>query len=75
MSLNKAIKSGREHRKQYRGAKYVDRTCRNHGGRRRGAANECPYCLSNRLYKNKKREQKIKEELKEIEYDNNKYIK
>lgn len=31
MSLDKAIKHGKEHRKQYRGAKAVDPTCRNHG--------------------------------------------
>ena len=31
MSLDKAIKYGKEHRKSYRGAKAIDRTCRNHG--------------------------------------------
>lgn len=31
MSLDKAIQHGKEHRKAYRGAKAVDRTCRNHG--------------------------------------------
>ena len=31
MSLDKAIKSGKEHRKEYRGAKSVDPSCRNHG--------------------------------------------
>ncbi len=31
MSLDKAIKYGKEHRKPYRGAKAVDKTCRNHG--------------------------------------------
>ena len=31
MSLNRAIKSGKEHRKQYTGAKAVDGTWRNHG--------------------------------------------
>ena len=33
MSLDKAIEHGKEHRKPYRGAKAVDKTCRNHGGR------------------------------------------
>lgn len=47
MSLNKAIASGKEHRKQYRGAKAVDCTCRNHGS--------CDWCKENRLYKNLKR--------------------
>ena len=42
MGLDKAIASGKEHRKQYRKAKLVDKTCRNHG--------TCPYCEGNRLY-------------------------
>lgn len=49
MSLDKAIKSGKEHRKPYRKAKAVDKMCRNHKG--------CPYCEGNRTYKNKKREE------------------
>ena len=53
MSLEKAIKSGKERRKPYRGSKAVDKTCRNHGS--------CPYCKSNRLHKNKKRELKGEE--------------
>lgn len=48
MSLNKAITHKKERRKPYFGAKSFDRTCRNHGS--------CPYCQSNRLHKNKKRE-------------------
>lgn len=48
MSLDKAIKHGKEKRKQYRGAKAVDYTCRNHGS--------CDWCLSNRLHKFKKKE-------------------
>ena len=48
MSLNKAIEHGKEKRKQYRGAKAVDCTCRNHGS--------CGWCLSNRLHKFKKKE-------------------
>lgn len=31
MSLEKAIKHGKEHRKKYYGAKAIDSTCRNHG--------------------------------------------
>lgn len=42
MSLDKAIKSGKEHRTPYRKAKAVDKTCRNHGG--------CPYCEGNRKH-------------------------
>ena len=57
MALNKAIKSGKEKRKPYRGSKSFDCTCRNHGG--------CPYCESNRMYKNKKRKDSIKDKEKE----------
>jgi hypothetical protein len=42
VSLDKAIKSGKERRKPYRKAKAVDKTCRNHGG--------CPYCEGNRKH-------------------------
>lgn len=45
--LDKAIKSGKEKRKPYYGAKAVDHTCRNHGS--------CDYCKSNRLYSTRKR--------------------
>ena len=48
MSFDKAIESGKEHRKQFKGAKFVSYSCRNHG--------ECPWCRSNRLYGNKRRE-------------------
>ena len=47
MSLNKAIKHGKEKRKPYYKAKAVDKQCRNHGS--------CDWCKNNRLYKNKKR--------------------
>jgi len=40
MSLYKAIKYGKEKRKQYRGAKAFDHSCRNHGS--------CNYCSNNR---------------------------
>lgn len=43
MSLDKAIEHKKEHRKQYKGAKAVDRTCRNHGG--------CNWCRENRTIK------------------------
>lgn len=47
MSLDKAIKSGKEHRKEYRGAKAVDPSCRNHGN--------CPWCQGNRKHRTEKR--------------------
>lgn len=40
MGLEKAIKHGKEHRKEYRDARRWDCTCRNHGA--------CSYCRSNR---------------------------
>lgn len=46
MSLDKAINSGKEHRKPYNGSKKFDISCRNHGG--------CEYCKGNRLFKFKK---------------------
>lgn len=54
MSLNKAIKYGKEKRKPYRKAKAVDQLCRNHGS--------CNWCKENRLHNNKVRELKYKEE-------------
>ena len=47
MSLDKSIAKGTEHRKQYRGYKVFNRTCRNHGS--------CDWCRDNRLHKNLKR--------------------
>jgi hypothetical protein len=46
MSLDKAINSGKEKRKKYRGSKAIDASCRNHGG--------CPACKMSREYKIKK---------------------
>lgn len=57
MSLNKSITQGKEHRKPYRGAKAIDRTCRNHGG--------CEWCKGNRTHKNDKRKLRQLQELEE----------
>lgn len=43
MSLDKAIKHGKEHRKPYTGSKVFFSSCRNHGG--------CPWCTENRRHK------------------------
>lgn len=43
MSLDKAIKHGKEHRKPYIGSRAFDRSCRNHGS--------CPFCTANRIHK------------------------
>ena len=59
MSMNKAIEHGKEHRKPYRGGKAVDKKCRNHGG--------CEWCLGNREYSSRKRQESAEEELKEYE--------
>lgn len=69
MSLHKAIKSGKEHRIEYGTknqpyCKAVDSTCRNHGGRAGGAANQCPWCLGNRINKYKAKEKAAIEEIK-----------
>ena len=53
--LDKAIEHGKEHRKQYRGSKVFDRTCRNHGG--------CDWCKDNRLYRTNRLEEKAKQDI------------
>lgn len=64
MSLDKAILSGKEYRKKYRGSKQFDHSCRNHGG--------CPYCENNRTHNNKVRETAILEaQNDEFEYGHN----
>ena len=70
MSLHKAIASGKEHRVEYGTknqpyCKSIDRTCRNHGGKAGGAANQCPWCLGNRTYKNKMKAKLAEQEIKE----------
>ena len=44
MGMEKAIASGKEHRKPYYGTKAIDKTCRNGGS--------CEWCRRNRMYKN-----------------------
>ena len=46
MSLDKAIDSGKEKRRHYRGAKAVSMMCRR---------NDCPYCYGNATHKNRRR--------------------
>lgn len=57
MSLEKSIVSGKEHRKEYRGAKRIDPMCRNHGN--------CSWCEENRKYQDEKNKEKCKKELTE----------
>jgi len=47
MSFDKAIASGQEHRKPWRGSARFDGSCRPHGG--------CPWCEAGRVHKNVKR--------------------
>lgn len=72
MSLHKAIASGKEHRIEYGTkdqpyCKAIDSTCRNHGGRAGGAANQCPWCLGNRTYKTRMKEEQAKQKIKDYE--------
>lgn len=60
MSLDKAIKYGKEKRKPYYGGKACSPSCRNHGG--------CTWCEGGRLYKHKKAEVMYKEDENESVY-------
>ena len=61
MSLDKAIKYGKEHRKEYRGAKSICCSCRNHGS--------CSWCEANRRYQALKEETRTLDELDEYDKD------
>ncbi len=52
MSLEKAIRYGKEHRRPYRGVKAYDPMCCNHGG--------CERCLRSRTYRTQKELEKIR---------------
>ena len=65
MGMEKAIASGKEHRKEYYGAKAICKSCRNGGS--------CEWCQVNRQYKNLKKMQiSIDKELKECYNEYNK---
>ena len=57
MGLEKAIQHGKEHRRLYYGSKAVDSWCRNHG--------KCDFCRLNRLHRQKKIDQSMKDKEKE----------
>ena len=72
MAMHKAIKSGKEHRVEYgtKGQPYckaIDKTCRNHGGRSGGTANQCPWCLGNRINKYKNMDKIAKKEIRDFQ--------
>ena len=58
MSLDKAIKHGKEHRKQYTGSKAIDKSCRNHG--------DCSWCSNGRMYQVNKEKQRCKEQIRGV---------
>lgn len=59
MSLDKAIQHGKERRKEYRGAKAIDATCRNHGSDE--------WSVEDRKHKHRKRKERYQSMLKEYE--------
>lgn len=59
MSLNKAIEHHKEHRKEYRGGKAIDKRCRNHG--------DCEWCKENRTHPRTKRELAVEQYMAEYE--------
>ena len=59
--LNKAIESGKEHRRPYYGSKAICKSCRNHGG--------CEWCEGNRKYKYRKISEKTLDMMKEYGYN------
>ncbi len=61
MSFHKAIKSGKEHRKPFRGSKAFDYSCHNHGS--------CPWCLGNRTHFDHKRRSVADERMRRWELD------
>lgn len=58
MSLDRAISSGKEHRKPYRKSKAFDASCRNHG--------RCSWCEGNRRHANLVREIATRERMNEF---------
>lgn len=65
MSLDQSIKHGHDHRKQYYGAKAIDKSCRNHGSD--------DWALGDRMHKHAKREQAMKDRERDKEWTNEDY--
>ena len=64
MALDKAIKKGTEHRRPYYGAKAIDRTCCNHGGKgKRHCSGQCGWCKENRLFQDTREKERIRQAL------------
>lgn len=64
--MEKAIESGKEHRKQYTGAKAIDCSCRNGGS--------CDWCRTNRQKDYIKKTEKSNIDLKEWEDEIQKHL-
>lgn len=62
MSLDKAIKYGKEKRKPYTGAKAIDCSCRNHG--------TCGWCEGNRLQQARREDEATDQALREYIEEN-----
>jgi hypothetical protein len=60
MSLEKAIRYGKEKRKNYYGSEAFDHSCRPHGG--------CPYCENNRKFADKKARRRANKTEQENEF-------
>ena len=58
MSFDKNYPNRKDHRKPYRKAKAVDRSCRNH--------KSCPWCMDNRLWFDRKRRRVADDELRDF---------
>jgi len=61
MSLDKSIEHKKSKRKQYRGSKRFDQSCRNHGS--------CSYCRDSRTFNKLKRQKFAELDLKANEID------
>ncbi len=57
--LDKAIKSGKEHRQEYRKPKSIDPSCRNHG--------DCERCQGNRHYQINREKERMEDAYLEYE--------
>jgi hypothetical protein len=61
VSLDKAIKHGKEYRRPHYGAKSFDRSCHSNGG--------CPVCEGNRMHRDRVREEDAEGQVREWEED------
>lgn len=61
MSFDKYM--GKDKRRQYRGAKAIDRTCRNHGS--------CLHCKGNRLHNASKKKAMAEQSIRDYYYEEN----